>query len=122
MEDVTLMFGWLGFFAAAFFSWYYYLQARTKERTLLIEKGADASNFYAKKPERRGFRFSFPWLKFGLLLVGIAFGLIFGFVMTHAIFPNSLGRIDEPFVFGSTVMFGGLGMILAHFTEKKKDQ
>ncbi|MCT4586499.1 MAG: hypothetical protein N4A71_01620 [Carboxylicivirga sp.] len=120
MNDFALALIWLGLFSAVFFSWYFYLQARTKERTMLIEKGADASNFYAKKPERKGF--CFPWLKMGLLLVGIAFGLMFGFVMTHAIFPNSLNRIDEPFVFGSTVMFGGLGMIMAHFTTKKKDQ
>ncbi|WP_430816208.1 DUF6249 domain-containing protein [Carboxylicivirga sp. RSCT41] len=120
MNDFALAIIWLALFAAIFFSWYFFLQARIKERTLLIEKGADASNFYAKKPERRSFRF--PWLKFGLLLVGIAFGLIFGFVMTHAIFPNSLNRIDEPFVFGSTILFGGIGMILAHFSAQKKDQ
>ncbi|MCU4155378.1 hypothetical protein J1N10_05285 [Carboxylicivirga sp. A043] len=120
MNDFALAIIWLTLFAAVFFSWYFFLQARTKERTLLIDKGADASNFYAKKPERKGFRF--PWLKFGLLAVGIAFGLMFGFVMTHAIFPSSLGRIDEPFVFGSTILFGGLGMILAHFTDQKKNQ
>lgn len=120
MNDFAIAIIWLALFAAVFFSWYFYLQARTKERTLLIDKGADASNFYAKKPERRGFRF--PWLKFGLLLVGISFGLMFGFIVAYAIFPNSLRQIQEPFVFGSTILFGGLGMILAHFTEKKKDQ
>jgi len=120
MNDFALAIIWLALFAAAFLSWFFYLQARTKERTLLIEKGADASNFYAQKPERKGFRF--PWLKFGLLLVGIAFGLMFGFVFTHAIFPTSLGRIDEPFVFGSTVLFGGIGMITAHYADNKKGQ
>ncbi len=118
MEDVTVMFGWLGFFAAAFLSWYYYLQARTKERTLLIEKGADASNFYAKKPERRGFRF--PWLKMGLLLSGLSFGLGGSLAVIYSI---SNGRFDDDFigfVFASTIFFAAIGMIIAHFTDKKK--
>ncbi len=119
MNDFALMISWLGFFAMVFFSWFYYLQARTKERTLLIEKGADASNFYAQKPERRGFRF--PWLKLGLLLVGISFGMSFGFVVSSN-FQDSFHRIQEPFVFGMTILFGGLGMIAAHFTDKNRNK
>ena len=120
MEDVTLMLGWLGFFAAAFFSWYYYLQARTKERTLLIEKGADASNFYAKKPERRSFRF--PWLKLGLMLAGLSFGLG---ASLATILTLTKGRFDSDyagFIFASTIFFAAIGMIIAHFTDKKRDK
>ena len=120
MNDFALAIIWLALFAAIFFSWYFYLQARTKERTLLIEKGADASNFYAKKPERRGFRF--PWLKFGLLLGGLSLGL--GGSMA-AILVAFDGRIDDDFVgliFAATIFFAALGMIIAHYADKKKDQ
>jgi len=118
MEFFGIVLIWLGLFAAAFFAWYYFLQARNKERTLLIEKGADASNFYAKKSDRKGFRFCFPWLKIGLLLVGISFGLTFG-----AVVGPMLDGVDvDTFVFGSIVMFAGLSMIVAHITDKKKAQ
>ncbi|TRX66337.1 DUF6249 domain-containing protein [Carboxylicivirga sp. M1479] len=117
MNDLALAVIWLGLFSTVFFSWYFYLQARTKERTMLIEKGADASNFYGKKPERKGF--TFPWLKFGLLLVGISFGLTLSTIV-EPFLPSSIDA--EPMIFGSTVLFGGMGMVLAHFTDKKRVQ
>jgi hypothetical protein len=116
MNDFALAIIWLALFAAVFFSWYFYLQARTKERTLLIDKGADASNFYAKKPERKSFRF--PWLKFGLLLVGVSFGLTVSVLFA----PILASDVAEALIFGTTVFFGGVAMIVAHFTDKKKEQ
>ena len=39
MEEFSFALIWLGFFASIFFGWYFYLQARNKERMALIEKG-----------------------------------------------------------------------------------
>lgn len=118
MEDVMLALIWLGLFAAAFFSWFYYLQARTKERTLLIEKGADASNFYGKKPERRGFRF--PWLKWGIVITGTAAGFILSLFLA-SVFKKSLGLVMEPLLFGFIMFFGGISMIVAYYVDPKKE-
>ena len=120
MEEFMLGLIWLGFFAACFFAWFYYLQARTKERTLLIEKGADASNFYGKKPERRGFRF--PWMKLGLLFVGIAFGLGLGLIIISIPSASFINHDVAPgLVIAFTLVFGGIGMISAHFVDRKKE-
>jgi len=121
MEFFGIALIWLGLFAAAFFAWYYFLQARTKERTLLIEKGADASNFYGKKPDRKGF--CFPWLKFGLLLVGISLGITLATILVSL--PSLQYKLQdmEPGVFFGLIMFfGGISMIVAHITDKKKVQ
>ena len=55
---------WLGFFAAIVLAWYFYLQARNKERMALIEKGADVSDIYSKQEVT----FRFPWLKIGIII------------------------------------------------------
>ena len=121
MEDFSIALTWLGFFAAAFFAWYYFLQARTKERTLLIEKGADADNFFRRKKDRKGFRF--PWLKLGIMLVGLARGIVIAIILVR--WPGLLDALHglEPGVFfGSMMFFGGLSMITAHFIDRKKQQ
>lgn len=43
---------WLGFFASIFLGWYYFLQARNKERMALIERDKDVSEIYAKREVR----------------------------------------------------------------------
>ncbi|MEN8117333.1 MAG: hypothetical protein ABFS16_10160 [Bacteroidota bacterium] len=49
MEDVMKALVWLGFFAAVFLGWYFYLKARNKERMSLIESGKDVSEIYSKQ-------------------------------------------------------------------------
>ena len=56
---------WLGFFAAVFLAWYFYLKARNKERMALIESGKDVSEIYSKQE----IKFKFPWLKLGIILL-----------------------------------------------------
>ncbi len=121
MEDFMIGLTWLGLFAGAFLAWYYFLQARTKERTLLIEKGADASNFYAKKPERKGWKLRFPWLKLGLLLCGLGLGLGLGLLaISVPEVKEALRHVAPGVVFASTFIFGGLAMIVAHFVDRSK--
>ena len=82
---------------------------RNKERMALIEKGVDASLFYAKN-ERNGY-----WaLKMGSLLVGIALGLLFGTLLS-----NNLGMQEEPAYFSMIALFGGTGLIASFFVSRK---
>lgn len=97
---------------ALFLVWFFSHKSQEKERLLLIEKGIDLP------PQTRSFSFRFPWLKMGLVISGIAFGMILGMWLEEQ-FPIQVfttGFIVVPF----TILFGGLGMILAHYLGKEK--
>ena len=112
MDEFSFALIWLGFFASVFFGWYFYLQARSKERMALIEKNIDLSEiFKVRKVQTR-----FPWLKLGMLLAGVGIGFCMNLFL-----PTS-GDEREMTIFGSILFFGGLGLIIAHFIEKSKDQ
>jgi len=71
--------------AAFFFAWFFYQQARNRERMVLIEKGESLDEIF-KKQQKNQVRFFFPWLKLGNVILGLSlgFGLIsFYFVNVH---------------------------------------
>lgn len=114
MEDLSITLVWLGFFACIFFGWYYYMNARNKERMALIEKNVDVSEIFKK----REIQFSFPWLKLGMILIGIGIGFCITILITTMVHElKSLG--DEIFI-GSMLFFGGLGLVIAHYLDKPK--
>lgn len=116
MEDLSITLVWLGFFACIFFGWYYYMNARNKERMALIEKNADVSEIFKK----REIRFYFPWLKLGMIIMGMGFG----FCLALFLCPSSEIRVlqgeKEMMTVGSMLFFGGLGLVIAYFIEKPK--
>ncbi len=119
MEMFGIAMIWLGLFAAAFLAWFYFIQARNKERMALIEKGADVASFLTKKETRK--RFSFPWLKFGLLLTGLGLGLGIGLlIISNPTMSRDLEDVAPGIVFATTFIFGGFGMMLSHFVDKPK--
>nr|WP_321450508.1 DUF6249 domain-containing protein [uncultured Carboxylicivirga sp.] len=121
MEAFMVGLTWLGLFSAAFLAWYFYLQARTKERTLLIEKGADASSFYGKSKEKEKKSFRFPWMKFGLLISGLGLGLGLGLlIVSIPTLKYDLKNVAPGIIFALMLFFGGVGMIAAHFVDGKK--
>ncbi len=90
-----------------------YLLVRRKERMELVQKGVDASIFdsAAKTPTD---------LKWGLLLIGIGVGILFGKVLAAYTTLN-----EEPAFFSMICLFGGIGLIIYHVianrTEKKSN-
>lgn len=94
----------LGFFAAIFLAIFFSVKARNKERMALIEKGVDISEIYKKKSTGHGF------FKFGMILVGIAIGLVFGVLFSRI---NLLPEVAS--YFSMILLFGGLGVILANY-------
>lgn len=118
MEDFSLALIWLGFFASIFFGWYYFIQARNRERLALIEKNADVSEIFRV---RRG-SFRFPWLRLGMIVVGVGLGLCLTLLV-----QQSSHMIDGPgdmvgiLAVGFMMLFGGLGAVIAHFLDKPKD-
>lgn len=117
MDDFAFYLAWLGFFASILLGWYFYLQARTKERMALIEKNVDLSEI--NKVRELGFRFS--WLKLGMMLMGVGFGFCLSlYLMLKPELQNLNQGIQELMVLGCMLFFGGLALVISHFIEKPK--
>jgi len=96
-------------FASIFGVFYVFLTTRNKERLSMIEKGADASMFLTKK-QHNGYT-----LKFGMLAVGVAIGLLVG-----SIIAETTNLPEEVAYFSMVFLFGGAFLIGNHFLEEKK--
>lgn len=114
MEDFSYALIWLGFFASIVLGLYFYLSARHKERMALIEKNADVSEIF----KVREFQFRFPWLKLGMIVIGIGIG--FGITIFLTTIVDDLKSLGDEIAVGSMLLFGGLGIIVAHYIEKSK--
>ncbi len=121
-ENITVALTFISLFAGIFLAWYFYLKAKQKERLALIEKvseGIDFSKFdfanFFERPNKRQFKFRFPWLKLGILIFSITFGLSIGVILWK------IDKVPNDFIPILGFMFGGLGMIAAHFADKKED-
>lgn len=85
-----------------------YIGVRRKERLALLEKGVDASFFISKKQ-------SSSTLKFGMLAVGVAIGILLGNILAE------YSQLQEEVSYFSMIfLFGGLGLIINFFIEKKE--
>ena len=71
-----------------------HLLIRRKERMALIEKGKDAP-----------------------LFIGVAIGLLLGSLLVELTTLN-----DEAAYFSMVFLFGGIGLVVSHFLEKKERQ
>lgn len=82
---------------------------RKKERMALIEQGKDAPLF-DQRPKT-----NIMALKFGLLFIGVAIGLLLGSLLVELTTLN-----DEAAYFSMVFLFGGIGLVVSHFLEKKE--
>jgi len=87
-----------------------FLLVRRSERMKMLEKGVDASFFMTK--QQTG---SQQALKFGLLFIGVAIGILLGSILSETtVLP------EEASYFSMIFLFGGLGLVIHHFIEKKE--
>ena len=83
-----------------------YIGIRRKERMALLEKGVDASFFINKKNNS-------TTLKFGMLFVGVATGILLGNILDVAT------RLQEEVSYFSMIfLFGGMALLISYFLEK----
>jgi hypothetical protein len=93
------------FMTGVFLSWFFMHKAKSRERLLMIEKGVDLSQLH----QQRKYIFNFPWLKVGIVVASMGFGMVVG------------GFSHNPFIiFGAIFLFGGIGMIVANYLDKPK--
>ncbi|MBN1820584.1 MAG: hypothetical protein JXR31_07265 [Prolixibacteraceae bacterium] len=107
---------WLGFFAAVFLGWYFYLKARNKERMALIERDKDVSEIYAK----REIKFVFPWLKLGIILTGFSLGWISALFAIQLLLKSLVKYNEEVWVLGIIFLFTSVSVLVAYFVDKPK--
>jgi hypothetical protein len=112
METVIVF---IALFAAVFGIMYVHYTTRNKERLALIEKGAEASLFNTGK---EGQKSSINWGKFtlktGMLLMGVAIGIMVGAIMSNA------GVLNEGANYPAMIFFfGGLSLVLFYVFDRK---
>lgn len=115
MEDLSIALVWLGFFASIVLGLYFYFSARHKERMALIEKNADVSEIF----KVREFRFRFPWLKLGMIIIGIGVGFSATILLTTTI--DDLKSLGDETAAALILLFGGVGAVIAHYIDKPKE-
>ncbi|MEZ5198211.1 MAG: DUF6249 domain-containing protein [Bacteroidales bacterium] len=87
-----------------------YLSLRKKERMAMMDKGVDASIFFTPRKNKNEYA-----LKYGLLLIGLALGILMGnFLITL----NAFMYEKEAAYFSMILLFGGLALIIYYFMAK----
>lgn len=103
--------------AAFFLAWFFYQQARNKERLVLIERGENLEEIF-RKQRKNDLKFSFPWLKLGNVILGLSLG--FGLISIYFRKAGDPGLFEGFFL---TFIIGislGIPMIINHLLTKKK--
>ncbi len=112
---------WSAFFTAIILSFYFYLRFRNKERMALVEKGVDISEIF----KARNFSFKIPWLRLGILAIGIGFGIFVAYLIIVFAPPTFAGNNQQYIgiiLMFSLLIFGGIGIVLGNFLEKSRDK
>ncbi|REA57490.1 hypothetical protein DSL64_23460 [Dyadobacter luteus] len=89
---------------------YVLMMTRYRERMAMIERNVDASLFTSKGSIS-------PTLKFGMLLVGVALGILMGNVL-HDHYSLSRGTSFS----SMTLLFGGISLIINFVIERRLDR
>ena len=115
MDGELIMAILLIFFSTiVFLNWIFMYKGREKERLMLIEKGIDISNL----PKQEGFKFSFPWLKIGIIITSVSIGVLIGVFFNYVPFFAEIASGGLPVILA--FLFGGIGMMLANYLDKPK--
>lgn len=87
-----------------------HLGVRKKERMALLERGADPALFHDNRPGIAGIRY-------GLLLIGVAVGILLGNIIEATTCLES-----EVSYFSMIFLFGGLALVISYFIEKQQSR
>ncbi|RPH27281.1 MAG: hypothetical protein EHM93_19295 [Bacteroidales bacterium] len=100
----------LSTFGTTFGLIFYYLHTRNRQRLAMLEKGVDPKTFYPRPTTNR-----YSSLKWGLLMVGIGLGILFGGFLSNYM------EDEGPAIFSMIMLFGGLGLLVYFLIAKKND-
>lgn len=88
-----------------------YISSKRKERMSIIERNLDPDKYLCSKSTRE------LSLKYGLLLVGIALGILIGNYLSTT---ESFIDVPEAAYFSMIFLFGGFALVISHFLIKKQ--
>ncbi len=104
----------LSFFAAMFGVFYLHYTSRNKERMALIEKGADANIFYAKKNNDKMPLWKILTLNIALLAMGVGVGLFIASAL------DTYTQLGNESVYAALIFLsGGAGLFLAYSIHRR---
>jgi hypothetical protein len=103
--------GMITTFGTTFGLVFYYLHTRHRQRLAMLEKGVDPRTFCPRPTANK-----YASLKWSMLLIGIAVGLIFAAIV------DSATDLQEGAQFGMVLLFGGLGLLTYYFIVRKNDE
>jgi glucan phosphoethanolaminetransferase (alkaline phosphatase superfamily) len=109
MDDVKHIIITVSAFAGIFGIVYIFVITRYRERMAMIERNVDASLFVSKSGESIS-----PTLKFGMLFVGVAIGILAAEIL-HRNYDVFRGIA----MFSMIFLFGGISLILNFLIERK---
>jgi O-antigen/teichoic acid export membrane protein len=112
---------WIGFFTSIILSYYFYLKFKNKERLALIEKGVDIAEILKKADAP----FRFPWLRLGMLVLGMGIGLFAGYLVIFFSPPPFLrtqNSSEVVIMLSSLLIFGGLGLVIGDHLERSRNK
>ncbi|WP_293946923.1 MULTISPECIES: DUF6249 domain-containing protein [unclassified Sphingobacterium] len=90
-----------------FLTWYFSHRARHKERLLRIEKGIPPIQERTDTP--------FPWLKLGVVVLGLGVGLLLIAILAN----NGLLKGPGSLPISILAICGGLSLVIANYIGKK---
>ena len=108
---ILVLFVFLAALLFGFLAWYFSHKAKHKERLLLIEKGITPEEFL-KEPNKS----TFPWLKWGIVLLGMSVGL--GIISIIA--ETGVVSMNGSAPLAILGLCTGISMIVANYTGKNK--
>ncbi len=94
---------------------YYAIKAKNKEKMALIEKGMDPS--LANDKARRSRDHSASHLKTGLFFIGLAAGIVMGYVLYTSTEMNQW--VTYP---SMILLFGGISLVSYHAIQQQRDE
>ncbi|MBK6540619.1 MAG: hypothetical protein IPG10_04905 [Flavobacteriales bacterium] len=112
----------ISMFAAIFGVVYVIVTSRHRQRMALIEKGMTPGDLATARPPSRGLT-----LKFGMLMVGLGVGILFGYILNLAMPAKPTEWDPHPeenpvFYFLAILICGGSALIAHHFIVRRKQQ
>ena len=103
MEEILVPLGFFGMVVALV-----YIQADRKIKLNLIQHGADARTLKTSKTTDGS-------LRFGLLLIGVAVGILLGHLLV-----NNTNMMQEVAYFSMTFLFGGIALLIFALMQRRK--
>lgn len=105
---------WVAFIICIFLVWFFSHRAKHKERLMMIEKGLNVGEHLQKQES-----FRFPWLKLGIVVIGLSIGLL---IIAILVGFKLLERGGNTLPLSILGVCGGISMVIANYVKNGKSK